>query len=369
MELLSNLLLYSPGHSGFSSYVRRVMPALPGHRLLLDGPAGAVCRQDDRLPELGPSSRAMALLQRLSLTQHGVNVVATLAAAGLSASDPEVVYSPYCDRLFALPGIPQVITCHDLTPLHLPNSRKAAWRLRHWLPRHLHGAQRVIAISRFVADQLMEEGLPADRIRIVPNGIEGPSSPRSAATGSDLLMLARHDRNKNVLHGIRGFALLLRQRPGWAGSLLVVGREGRCTKDIQRAVRELGLQKRVRLIAALSEEQLAEQLSASLALISASSMEGFDYPVLEAMAAGVPTLISAIPVHRELYEGAALLFELDDGGESLAAAIARLKREPALWQDLSQRGIKRATQFSLSRQQETILAVIEEARLPNRSPG
>ncbi len=369
MELLSNLLLFSPGHSGFSSYVRRVIPGLPGHRLLLDGPAGAVCHRGDQLPDQGPSSRRLALLQRLSLTQHGVDVAATLAAAGLSAGSVEAVYSPFCDRLFALPQIPQVITCHDLTPLHLPNSRKAHWRLRAWLPRHLHGADRVIAISRFVADQLLAEGLPADRIRVVANGIGTIASPRSAATGRDLLMLARHDRNKNVIHAIRGFARLLQQRPGWAGSLLVVGREGRCTREIKRAVRELGLQERVRLIAGLSEQALTDQLGSCLALVSASSMEGFDYPVLEAMATGLPTLISAIPVHHELYEGASLFFRLDDEGTSLAACIADLEVEPGLWQDLSSRGINRAAQFPLGRQQASILAVIEEASRSSRSPG
>jgi len=366
MELLSNLLLFSPGHSGFSSYVRRVLPGLPGHRLLLDGPAGAVCRQGDQLPEQGACSRRLALLQRLSLTQHGVDVAATLAAAGLSTGSVEAVYSPYCDRLFALPQIPQVITCHDLTPLHLPNSRKAAWRLRHWLPRHLHGARLVIAISRFVADQLLEEGLPAHRIRIVPNGIAATAAPRAAAAGSDLLMLARHDRNKNVIHAIRGFGRLLVQRPEWAGSLLVVGREGRCTAEIQRAVRELGLKNRVRLIASLSEQALGDLLGSCLALISASLMEGFDYPVLEAMAAGLPTLISAIPVHRELYEEAALFFQLDDQAASLAAAIDTLEQEPAVWRQLSRSGVSRAKQFSVAGQQAGILAVIEEAQLLSR---
>jgi glycosyltransferase involved in cell wall biosynthesis len=360
MELLSNLLLYSPGPSGFFSYVRRVMPGLPGHRLLLDGPAGPVCRRGDQLPKQGASSRRLALLQRLSLSQHGVDVVATLAAAGRGASSFEAVHSPYCDLLFALPRIPQVITCHDLTPLHLPNSRKAAWRMRHWLPRHLHGAHRVIAISRFVADQLLEVGLPAQRIRIVPNGIERTAWPRSAATGRDLLMLARHDRNKNVIHAIRGFAVLLKQRPGWAGSLLVVGLEGRCTQEIQRAVRELGLRDKVRLIACLSEQALAEQLRSSLALISTSSMEGFNYPVLEAMAAGLPTVISDIPVHRELYEEAALFFDLDDEGESLAKATSRLEMEQALWREISSCGVFLAKKLSLACQQASIIEVIED---------
>jgi len=193
MTLLSNLLLFSPGHSGFSSYVSRVMPAVPGMRLLIDGPQGAICRFGDALPDKSPS-KYLSLLGRLSLTQHGVDVRKTMLRAGLRPADVVAVYSPFCDVLLALPEVPQVITCHDLTPLFLPNSRRAAWRYRFWNPLHLRRARCVIAISSFVADQLIEIGLPAERIHVVPNGIESLGTARPHPDGMDLLMLARHDR-------------------------------------------------------------------------------------------------------------------------------------------------------------------------------
>ena len=360
MELLSNLLLFQPGYSGFSSYVRRVIPGLPGHRLLLDGPAGVQCRTGNELPDQPPSSRRLALLQRLSLTQHGVDVAKALEVAGLTADHLAAIYSPYSDHLFALPQIPQVITCHDLIPLHLPNSRKASLRLRHWLPRHLHRARRVIAISGFVADQLLDLGLPSERIRIVPNGIAIRHSHRSGPRTPDVVMLARHDRNKNVLHALRGFSRFLVRRPDWPGSLLVVGRQGRCTGDLQRAVGELGLSEKVRWISGLPEAGLEEVLRTSLALISTSRMEGFNYPVLEAMAAGLPTLISSIPVHHELYEEAALFFRIDDRGEQLAECLERLDQEAGLWKELSRNGIDRAEKYSLQAQQKSIMGVITE---------
>lgn len=42
-----------------------------------------------------------------------------------------------------------------------PNSRRAAWRYRYWNPVHLLRARRVIAISHLVADQLIDQGVPA----------------------------------------------------------------------------------------------------------------------------------------------------------------------------------------------------------------
>jgi glycosyltransferase involved in cell wall biosynthesis len=357
MTLLSNLLLFSPGHSGFSSYVRRVMPAVPGMRLLVDGPRGAVCRPDDSLPEDKPT-QALALLARLSLTQHGVDVRRVLAAAGVRVSEIEAMYSPFCDALFALPELPQVITCHDLTPLYFPNSRRAAWRYRFWNPVHLRRAQRVIAISRFVADQLIEMGLPGERISVVPNGIGTVGRARREHGGEDLLMLARHDGNKNVVHTVKGFARFLAGRPGWSGRMRIIGRRGRRTLEVQRAIRDLALTDRVDLLDSVDQVQLDYLLAQSLALISSSWMEGFDYPVLEAMAEGIPCLISDIPVHRELYQDAALLFDLQDEGEDLAARLKDLVIDPLLWSELADLGISRARQLSLKRQQQDVLAVI-----------
>jgi glycosyltransferase involved in cell wall biosynthesis len=122
----------------------------------------------------------------------------------------------------------------------------------------------------------------------------------------------------------------------------------------------LGLKERVQLVPSLEQADLDRQLRQCLALVSATWMEGFDYPVLEAMAEGIPCLISDIPVHRELYDEAALFFKLGDGGEDLAAGLAEIVRDPSLWRGLSEAGIARAKALSLTRQQQGISSVIAE---------
>ena len=56
-------------------------------------------------------------------------------------------------------------------------------------------ATRLIAISRYVADQLVEFGA-SDRIEVIPNGIEILRPPVLTPHSQDLLVLARHDVNK-----------------------------------------------------------------------------------------------------------------------------------------------------------------------------
>jgi glycosyltransferase involved in cell wall biosynthesis len=346
--LLFNLLPYRPEPTGLSRYVQRLLAAWPEQPLPLQLRLTAAGGPElSRSPELPHEQRSswMRCLQAQGLVQHAVPVRRLLADA-----PPERIYSPYTDWLWALPHVPQVITCHDLTPLYFPNSRRAYWRSRLWLPRHLERATLVVAISRSVADQLLATGLPAQRIVVVPNGVEPAPDPISTPITGDCVVLARHARNKNVALALAGWAKLLALDPHWPGQLVVVGARDRCTSALLRQQHELGLEGRVRWIERLSEAELQSMLRSALCLISPSLMEGFDYPLLEAQALGLPTLASRIPVHEELHQEAALLFELFDGGDKMAQQLLRLGRDPSLWQHLSRAGLRNAAVHTSQRQ-------------------
>ena len=346
--LLFNLLPYRPEPTGLSRYVKRLLAAWPEQPLPLQLRLTAAGDPElSRSVALPTQQRSpwMRRLQAQALVQHAVPVRRLLAD-----EPPDRLYSPYTDWLWALPQVPQVITCHDLTPLHVPNSRRAHWRSRLWLPQHLQRARLVVAISRTVADQLVATGTPSSRIVVVPNGVEPVPDPISAPVGGDCVVLARHARNKNVAYALRGFAALLARAPHWPGHLVVVGGRDSCTPALWRQQRELGLEGRVCWIERLPEGELVALLRQALCLISPSWMEGFDYPLLEAQALGLPTLASRIPVHEELYREASLLFELHDNGDTLAQQLLRLSREPALWRQLSQAGLRNAAAYTSQRQ-------------------
>ena len=168
MTRLINLLSWQPGHSGFGSYVQRVMPGIPGIRLQLNDQGQACLIPFEQWTSQAPPGRpidASAPAQRHG--QHGQRLKRLLRRADLQ---PELIYSPFFDALLGFPQIPQLITCHDLTLSH-PNSRKAWLKYRLWQPRHLACATQVVAISQHVADQLVAFGVAADRLVVVPNGI------------------------------------------------------------------------------------------------------------------------------------------------------------------------------------------------------
>lgn len=359
---LVNLLNWLPGHSGFGSYVQRVVPGIHGLRLQLapDG-HGALVEPHRWTPHPPPWAphRRMRLFQRYGLVQHGVDLKALLHRHGFCDDQLEAIYSPFFDALFALPQVPQLITCHDLTPLVASNSRKAWLRYRFWQPRHCRTASRLIAISRYVADQLVDFGVSADQIEVVPNGIHIQRERVCSPGSEDLLALARHDVNKNLPALFRGLSQFQRLRPQWRGVFRIVGRGGRLTPLVQRLQQALPRPQQVQLIESMGQDQLLQCLRNSLALISASTEEGFDYPVLEAKAEGIPTVISDIPVHREFHQDSSLFFPTDDKGIALAVHIDSLLNEPSRWRDLSLAGFSLAEFLSVEAQQNQIMVQLE----------
>jgi len=275
---------------------------------------------------------------------------------------PEVIYSPFFDALLDFPQVPQLITCHDLTPLTYPNSRKAWLKYRFWQPRHIACASLVVAISRHVADQLMAFGMSSSRLVVVPNGIAEVEFPVLTPQSTDLLVIARHDANKNLRGLFRAIAGAQHRLPRWRGVFRIVGRGVAASAELQGLRRALPRPEGLVFIDRLSAHDLRITIRRSLALVSASLEEGFDYPVLEAKSEGIPTLLSDIPVHREFHDGSSLFFPVDDNGDVLAEHLSQLIADRLFWRHLSMAGQDCARSLSVESQQQQINGLMNQLR-------
>jgi glycosyltransferase involved in cell wall biosynthesis len=87
--------------------------------------------------------------------------------------------------------------------------------------------------------------------------------------------------------------------------------------------------------------------SADLFLSLSKEAEGFGLPALEAMACGIPTILSGISSYYSFDEiRDYALFVDPPGPEQAALAVKRIASEPALRQHLSERGLTVAGQFT-----------------------
>ncbi len=358
-NLLFNLLPYRPTQTGLSRYTERLLTdwetstktELPPQLRVTENGQGIIRNSND-LPKIQNSLR-IRWLQKNALVQHGINVKRLIEQV-----KPSTIYSPYSDKLLGVKNIRQIITCHDLIPLYFPNSFSAYLRSKFWLPQHFQQANKIIAISRSVADLLIKEGIPSKKIDVVHNGIEYINNPITSPISQNCLVLARHAKNKNIQLALKGFAHLLKLQPNWSGKLVIIGSKGSETKKLKDLERELELLDRIEWLPNLTLEKLEDQWKKSFCLISTSLMEGFNYPLFEAQARGLPTLASRISAHLELHDGISLLFNLNDHGVSLAWQLQNLSQDNSLWQQLSQTGLTHARQFSLEKQTLAIAKIL-----------
>jgi glycosyltransferase involved in cell wall biosynthesis len=141
-------------------------------------------------------------------------------------------------------------------------------------------------------------------------------------------------------------------------AVLLVAGDGPDREVLGRQVAEAGLAGRTVWAGMRSAEQLPAFYGLSTVVAVPSVFEGFGLVAAEAMAAGTPVVASAVGGLREVVEDGVtgLLVPPGDAG-ALAAAVIRVLRDPALGEEMGQRGRDRVRAlFSLERFEASTLA-------------
>ncbi len=116
----------------------------------------------------------------------------------------------------------------------------------------------------------------------------------------------------------------------------------------------------------IDHESLSNVLSDFDAFVFPSMAETFGFPMVEAMRAGVPLIVSDIPVHREICGDAAVYFELGNV-EDLARQIMELDRSEERRSQLIKAGVHRAeTRFTWNNHIDGLTAQMRQIVLPGR---
>jgi glycosyltransferase involved in cell wall biosynthesis len=206
------------------------------------------------------------------------------------------------------------------------------------------------ANSAGAAAFLVSRGLPAEKFRVVPNGVETsgvPQAMHNAAQRPRLICVARLVQGKRhavLLHALAGLG-----ERGVDFECRLVG-DGPWLEPLQELTRELGLQHRVSFLGTRPAEEVRALLADSDVFVLASIWEGLPGSVLEAMAAGLPVVGTNVNGIRDLVvaEETGLLVPPDDAA-ALAGAIGRLLGDPALRREMGRRGRERAErEFSIA---------------------
>lgn len=238
------------------------------------------------------------------------------------------------------------------------NIYQRAYPATRWIEMKLHRRMdAVLGNSEAVVRQLREEGVREDRLGLIYNGIElSMSAPidrtevRSSLGigGSTLvyIIVANLIPYKGHIDLIEAFGLAA-DAIGQPWHLLIVGRDDGVGLAIRAKARELGIEDKVSLLG--SRPDVTSLFRASDVGLLCSHQEGFSNAILEAMAAGLPMIVTNVGGNAEaVLDGVTGLVVPQRDPQGLATSIVCLARDPQLRQRYGSAGLERVdSQFAL----------------------
>lgn len=257
-----------------------------------------------------------------------------------------------------LAGVP-IIVCSERTM-----AMESEWRYR--LNRWTIGlVDRVIAVSANVRDFCVSHiGLPADKLTIIHNGVELPEEPLMSCQEAravlglppDGLVVGAVSR----LDPVKGVAFLMQAFAHVDGARLVVIGDGPERGALESLADSLGLARRVHWVG--HQRNASRLLSAFDLFVQPSLHEGLPNTVLEAMAAGLPVVATAVGGTPEVVvDGVTGLLVPPGTPDVLARAITTLLRDADLRRTMGQASRERVVQdFSVERMVEQTERLYEQ---------
>ena len=230
-------------------------------------------------------------------------------------------------------------------------------------------AARILAISEAVRNELLAAGVDANRIELVPDGVEIPAPIRPEAREKARKKWA-FQADETVLECVgaltaeKGHALLIeafaKLRRECANCRLLLAGEGPLRAQLERQAREAGLASAIIFAGFVSD--VDSVYAAGDLFVFPSLAEGSGSSLLRAMAYGLPVLALARGGVAEIIEdGRSGVLVQEASAEDLARAAARLLKNAELRERLSRAGRETVTsRYSVDRMVDGTARILEK---------
>jgi glycosyltransferase involved in cell wall biosynthesis len=289
----------------------------------------------------------------------------------LRRGDVDLFWSP----LMTLPvriSLPGVITVHDLTPLLFPETHRLKVRLSvlPFLRSTLRRAGRIAVDSEATAKDLRTY-FPASKtkLRVVYPGVDPefrPAPPdeiertrRELGCPQGYLLYAGTLEPRKNLETLLDAWEVLRRGEAETPPLVLAGPYGWHSRRLLHRIERLA-SSGVSYLGRLQRDRQVQVVQAASIFVYPSLYEGFGLPPAEAMACGLPVIVSDRSSLPEVVGEAGLQVDPKSAGD-LAAAISRLLHEPALARELGERARERSRRFDWDLSAQLMEEVLFEA--------
>ncbi len=293
---------------------------------------------------------------------------------------PRVYKQKKCDVFFSPDGFlslsasisKSLLTIHDLAYLHFPDhvGKIMLWYYQWFVPKFVSKATHIITVSDASRKDIIGHFPGSSRkTTTIHNGVRDDLKPLSDedvkhaqmrfTNGAPyFLVLGAIQPRKNLLGALRAYSIF-RSQSALNVRLLIVGRQAWKSRDVMKEIAQHPYQEDIHLLGYIEEPELKELLGASAGLVYVSFLEGFGFPIVEAMASGVPVITSDRSSMKEIAADSALLVPPDDPGK-IAEAMSLIVSDEHLATQLVEKGLKRAQAFNWDQAAEKSFAVLTQ---------
>ncbi len=235
--------------------------------------------------------------------------------------------------------------------------------------RNVREVERIMVNTVFIKNQAMDLlKISEEKIDVIPlapsdayRRIAGrtghkPKQVRRFTSKDYVLSVGTVEPRKNLKILIKAFKAIKTRHDL---SLIIAGGHGKRSDDILAYPGELGL-KDVIFTHYIDEETMLSLYNHAAAFVYPSLYEGFGLPPLEAMACGIPVIVSDIPPLREVAGDAALAFDPGDS-EELVDLLEKVISSESLRSGMIRKGLQKADEYSWGRVAEATIGTYRKA--------
>ncbi len=265
----------------------------------------------------------------------------------------------------------KIVFVNDITFLEYPEYFTWREKLYFWPIRFLgRWAARICTLSLSEKERMIRfHYASADKIAVVPLGVDESFMPlsghdpdrvravrdRYGLPGRFLLYVGRMNERKNISNLLKAIKILQDKNI----KLVLAGMAEWKMFDLQEKIGKLGLEKRALHLGQVPQADLPVLYALATVFCYVSFAEGFGLPPLEAMASGVPIVVSDRDSLPEVCADAGSYVD-PQKPDDIAAAIDRLLKDRGLREEKRAKGLLQARRFSWQQSADKLLQVCRE---------
>src|SRR5688572_7205838 len=292
---------------------------------------------------------------------------------GLRREAVDLFHAPH----YVLPPLTpcrSVVTIHDCIHLRFPQylpSRLGYAYARSSLWVAAHRSARILTVSEASKrDILRYFRVPESKVAVIYNAIDERFSEEPPAdevmrvreryqlNDPFILYAGNIKPHKNLERLIEAFHIIRKGELEFV-KLLIIGDEISKYAALRRTVHRYKLHKHVRFFGFVPDATLAILYRLARVFVFPSLYEGFGLPPLEAMASGTPVITSNVSSLPEVAGDAAMLIDPYET-DAIAGAMRRVLMDDRLRDDMRERGLARAREFSWGRSVRRVREIYDE---------